>query len=61
MNHPVLVPSNDGNGSQRNHNQTCTTQPPVSTKQGESTPITKEFDHSSCNNTVEAVKSNDIF
>ena len=32
MDHPVLVPSNNGNGNQQNHNQTCTKQPPATTR-----------------------------
>ena len=60
MDHPVLVPSNNGNGSQRNHDQTCTRQPPATTRQKETTPITQESDGSSNINTVEIVSSNDI-
>ena len=53
MDHPVLVPSNNQYGSQRNPNYTCTKQPPA-------TPISQELDLSSSINTVEIVSSNDI-
>ena len=60
MDHPVLVPSNEGNGNQRNHNQTYTKQPPVTTGQKKRTPITQESDCSSSIKKVEIVSSNDI-
>ena len=60
MDHPVLVPSNNGNGNQQNHDQTCTRQPPATTRQKETMPITKESDTSSNINTAEIVSSNDI-
>ena len=47
MDHPVLVPSNNGNGSLQNHDQTCTKQPPATTRHKESTSITQESDPSS--------------
>ena len=60
MDHPVLVPSNNGNGNQRNQDETRTEQPPGTTKQKETTPITPESDPSSSINTVEIVSSNNI-
>ena len=60
MDHPVLVSSNNGNGNQRNHDQICTKQPPATTRQKETTPITPGSDPSSSINTVEIVSSNDI-
>ena len=56
MDLPVLVPSNNGNGNYRNHDQTCTKQPPVTTRHKESTPITQESGPSSSTDTVEIVK-----
>ena len=53
MDYLVLAPSNNGNSSQRNHNQTCTKQPPATTRQREITPITQELDPTSSINTVE--------
>ena len=50
--HPVLV--------QRNHNQTCTKQPPATTRHKESRPITQDSDPNSSINTLEIVSSNDI-
>ena len=52
MDHPVLVPSNNGNGGQRNHDQIYAKQPPTTTRHKESTPITQESDPSSSMNTV---------
>ena len=60
MDHPVLVHCNSGNGSQQNYNQTCTRQPPATTRQRETTPITQEFDPSSSINIVQIVSCNDI-
>ena len=60
MDHPVLVPSNNGNGNQQNHYQTYTRQPPATTRQKETAPFTQESDPSSNTNTVEIVRSNDI-
>ena len=60
MDHPVLVSSNNGNGNQRNHDQTCSKQPPATTRQKETAPITPECDPSSGINTVEIASSNDI-
>ena len=60
MDHPVLVPSNKGNGNKRNHDQTCTRQTPATTRQKETTPITQESDAGSSINTVEIVSSNNI-
>ena len=60
MDHPGLVPSNNGNGNQRHHDQTCTKQPSATTRQKETTPITPESDPSSNINKVEIVNSNDI-
>ena len=60
MDHPVLVPSNNGNDNQRNHDQTCTRQPPATTGQKETTSIAQESDASSSVNTVEIVSCNDI-
>ena len=54
-----MVPSNNGNGSQRNHDQTYTKQPPATTRQKENTPITQESDPSSSINTSEIASSND--
>ena len=54
-----MVPSNNGNGSQRNHDQTYTKQPPATTRQKENTPITQESDPSSSINTLEIASSND--
>ena len=61
MDHPVVVPSNNGNGGQWNQDQTFTKQPPATTRHKESAPITQESDPSSSINTVEMVSSNDIF
>ena len=47
MDHPILVPSNNGNDSKQNHSQTITKQPTNTTRQKESTPVTQEFDPSS--------------
>ena len=55
MGHPVLVPSNNENSGQRNHDQTFTKQPPATTRYQESTPITQESDPSCSINTVEIV------
>ena len=52
MDHPVLVPSNNGNGSLQNHDQTCTKQPPATTRHKESTSITQESDPSSSLNDI---------
>ena len=60
MYHPVLVTSNNGNGSQRSHNQICTKQAPATTRQKEATHITQESDPSSSINTGEMVSSNAI-
>ena len=60
MDHPVLVPSNNGNDNRQNHDQTCTKQPPATTRQNETTPITPESDPSNTINTVEIISSNDI-
>ena len=60
MDHPVFVPGNNRNGGQQNHDQTCTKQPPATTRHKESTPITQESDTSSSINTVEIVSFNDI-
>ena len=57
VDHPVLVPSNNGNGNRRNQDQTCTRQSPATTRQKETT---QESDASSSINTVEIVSSNDI-
>ena len=60
MDHAVLVPNNNENGNQQNHDQTCTRQPSATTRQKETTPITQESDASTSINTVEIVSSNDI-
>ena len=60
MDHPALVPSNNGNSSQLNHNQTCTKQPPATARQKETTPILQESDSSSSINAVEIVNCNNI-
>ena len=60
MDHPVLVPSNNGNDNQRNHDQTCTRQPPAATRPKETTPITQESDANSSVSTVKIANSNDI-
>ena len=60
MDHPVLVHSNNGNCNKRYRNQTCTKQPPATTKQKQTSPITQESDPSNSINTVEIVSSNDI-
>ena len=60
MDNPVLVPSNNGYGNQRNQDQTCTRQHPATTRQKETAPITQESDASSNINTVEIVSSNNI-
>ena len=52
MDQPVLVPSNNGNGGQRNHDQIYAKQPPTTTRHKESTPITQESAPSSSMNTV---------
>ena len=43
MDHPVLVPSNEGNGNQWNHNQTYTKQPPATTEQKNAHPLHKNL------------------
>ena len=60
MEYPVLVPNNNWNGSQQNHNQTCTKQRRATTRDNESTPIRFLSDPSSSINTVEMLNSNDI-
>ena len=60
MDNPVLVPSNNGNGNQRNHSKSCTRQHPAFTRQKETTSITQEFDDSSSINAVEILSFNDI-
>ena len=60
MDHPVLVPFNNGHGNQRNQDQTCTKQPAATTRQKETTHITQESDASSNTNTVEIVSFKDI-
>ena len=60
MDHPVLVPSNNGTGSQQNHDQTGIKQPPATTRKRETIPITQELDPNSSIKTVEIVSSNDI-
>ena len=60
MDHAVLVPNNNENGNQQNHDQTCTRQPSATTREKETTPITQESDASSSIITVEIVSSNDI-
>ena len=52
MDNPLLVPRNNGNGNQRNHNQACTKHPPATARQ--------ESDPSSSINTVEIISSNGI-
>ena len=56
MGHPVLVPSNNENSGQRNHDQTFTKQP-ATTRYQESTPIIQVHpsDPSCSINTVEIV------
>ena len=44
MDNTVLVPSNNGNHSQRDHDQTCTKQLPATTRHKEITTITRESD-----------------
>ena len=60
MGHPVLVPSNNGNGSQQNVNRTCTKQPTTTTRQRENTSITHDFNPNSNINRVGIVSSKDI-
>lgn len=62
MDHPLLVPSNNGNRSRRNYNQTCTKQPTkkLLPKNKKKLPITQEFDPISSINTVEIARSTDI-
>ena len=60
MDHPLLVPSNTGNGNQWNHNQTYTKQPPTTARQKQITPITEKSNFSSSINIMEIVSSNDI-
>ena len=60
MDNPVLVPSNNGNGNQRNHNKSCTRQHPTVTRQKETTSITQEFEASGSINAVEILSFNDI-
>ena len=60
MDHPALLPRNNGNGGQRNHDQTFTKQFLALTKDKESIPITQKFDPTSSINTAEIVSSNDI-
>ena len=60
MDHPALLPRNNGNDNQRNHDQTCTKQLPAITRQKESTLITQESDPCISISTVEIVSSNDI-
>ena len=43
MNHSVLVPSNNGNGGQGNHDQTRIIQLTTTTRHKESTPINKNL------------------
>ena len=60
MDHPALLPRNNGNDNQRNHDQTCTKQPAI-TRQKESTLITQESDACISINTVEIVISNEFY
>ena len=60
MDHPVVIPSNNGNDNQWNYDQTCTKKPPATTRQKESALTTQESDPSSSINTVEIVGSNNI-
>ena len=59
MDHRVLIPSNNANGSQRSYDQTCTKQPPATTRHTECTRITQESDPTSSINTLEIVRCND--
>ena len=60
MDHPVVIPSNNGNDNQWNYDQTYTKKPPATTRQKESALTTQESDPSSSIDTVEIVGSNNI-
>ena len=61
MDHSALLPRNNGNDNQRNHDQTCTKQLSAITRQKESTLITQESDACISINTVEIVSSNEFY
>ena len=54
----MLVPSNNGDSSQRKYNQTCTKQPNTTLRQRETTPNTQEFDLKSSIDTKQIVYIN---
>ena len=51
----MLVPSNNGDSSQRKYNQTCTKQPNTTLRQRETTPNTQESDLKSSIDTKQIV------